>query len=417
MLQQLLQEIPPSVSVPYYINEPVAEFVRRVLKKFAQEIGLPQMEQINFANAMLAQYPETADRVWIKDVTPRDKNAKVQTSDFNFLLYRQLLNQNPAVRAMARRGRKIQIRELEPISGKVFSNSAINDVTKAELLKWRQSFIYRGGELGTGREAPISLNHLVPALQDAAVAPDITWIPEKMRAKGWTQGAILMEEWFRRPKLVRADDPKTVPFNFGPPVLNVIKMDWVMSPEFPRAKRVYDELVDGKLWKNDAAKQLLVQRLNKLGILTQAKNNQGQKIKFGDLTSANVIQIEELYIQSRPMNEGQISKAVNYLFNSFDGLTASLAEFDVHLAVKGYVSVSNQVLNVTVEEIGVYVKDSYDFVGDQPLGKWDEDALKAVTNKDFRDWREKTGKGGDFLVYSDIKRTTLIPPDTFTIPI
>lgn len=47
-----------------------------------------------------------------------------------------------------------------------------------------------------------------------------------------------------------------------------------------------------------------------------------------------------------------------------------------------------------------------DFLGEQSLGKWDNGALQEVTNKDFRDWRDNTGKGGDFLIYSDIEGNT-----------
>ncbi len=225
-MRQNLKDVPTVVSVPFKINEPVIEFVRRVLIKAAQEIELPIGEQQLFADSMLAQYPQTADRNWTgKDVTPRDGNSKVQTSDFNFLLYKQLLNENPSIRAMARRGRKIQIKELEAVEGRAFSSSSIDELTKVELTKWRQDFIYRGGELGTGREAPVSRQGLVPALQEKAGQPDITWIPQIMRSKGWNEGAILLEEWLRRPANIRPAKLKDTPNNFGPAVLNVITMD------------------------------------------------------------------------------------------------------------------------------------------------------------------------------------------------
>lgn len=64
--------------VPFKIDEPVIDFVRRVLMKAAQEIDLPLGEQQLFAGAMLAQYPATADRSWEKDVTPSDKTSKMQ---------------------------------------------------------------------------------------------------------------------------------------------------------------------------------------------------------------------------------------------------------------------------------------------------------------------------------------------------
>jgi hypothetical protein len=82
---------------------------------------------------------------------------------------------------------------------------------------------------------------------------------------------------------------------------------------------------------------------------------------------------------------------------------------------------------VTINEIGVYVKDSYDFNDapgeDQELGNWDFDDKsvgrtilnggETITNSDFRKWRKANGKGGDFYVYSDIKYRTINPPNTF----
>ncbi len=37
----------------------------------------------------------------------------------------------------------------------------------------------------------------------------------------------------------------------------------------------------------------------------------------------------------------------------------------------------------------------------------------SVSNEEFRDWRTQNGRGGDFLVFSDVKRMVLNPPDTF----
>ncbi len=207
--------------------------MRRVLIKAAEESGLPFTEQRIFADALLAQYPAVADRSWKEGSdptprTPRGNVTKVETSDFNFFLFRQLLNENPSARALARRGKKIQIRELKNVKGQVFSESSIDDLTKIELARWQQDFIYRGGELGTGREAPISRQGLglVPALEEPATKPDITWIPRIMRSNGWNEGAILMEEWQRRPANTRPANLKDVPNNFGPPVLNVVTYEF-----------------------------------------------------------------------------------------------------------------------------------------------------------------------------------------------
>lgn len=323
-----MNEIPNVVRVPYKINEPVIEFVRRVLIKAAEESGLPVLEQGLFADAMLAQYPATADRKWDTDVTPRDNNPKLQSSDFNFLLYRQLLNENPAVRQAARRGRKIQIRELKAVEGKVFSSSTIDELTKVELVKWRQDFIYRGGQLGSGTEAPVSRQGLVPALQEKAGQPDITWIPAIMRSKGWTQGATLMEEWLRRPANIRPTKLEDVPNNFGPPLLNVVTMDWILT--FERARSVYNQILSEKIWKNDKAKPVIGRMLTRIGIAGQTQANRGQRIKFGNLSSANVIGTEDVYVQNRPVSQSSWDAYWNP-----DGLTAAIKDFSLRVAIKG----------------------------------------------------------------------------------
>jgi hypothetical protein len=80
---------------------------------------------------------------------------------------------------------------------------------------------------------------------------------------------------------------------------------------------------------------------------------------------------------------------------------------------------------VTITDVGVYLRDSYDFNGDQHLGFWDDSDNSVstlnflsgtrVTNEDFRVWRNANGRGGDFLIYSDVWWTHLTTPDKFVI--
>lgn len=79
-----------------------------------------------------------------------------------------------------------------------------------------------------------------------------------------------------------------------------------------------------------------------------------------------------------------------------------------------------------VEKVGIYLPDAYDFNGFQPLGYWNKDRIltkaesaaatvsplgtiigllngfEPVSNASFRSWRGDTGRGGDFLIYSDV---------------
>lgn len=70
----------------------------------------------------------------------------------------------------------------------------------------------------------------------------------------------------------------------------------------------------------------------------------------------------------------------------------------------------------TASDEGVYIRDSFDFTGNQlgGLGYWDminQEASKSglstnfydINNDDYRNWRDDHGKGGDFRIYSDVK--------------
>jgi hypothetical protein len=337
-----------------------------------------------------------------------------------FKLFLEYLREHPGAGK-----RKVSIKQVKPLEGRVIESYTPDEMTRNELTLWQQDFIYRGGELGTGREAPISRQGLVPALQELATEPDITWIPAIMRSKGWTQGATLMEEWQRRPANIRAAKPEDVPNNFGPPVLNVVKMDWILSGPFDWAETPYNELMNNKMWKTENAKKLLGKRLRETGVIAQLQANREAKVNFGDLTSSNVIKIEEVYIQSKPVNRGNWDS-----YRNPDGLTAAIKDFNYRMAVKGEAKYTSNGIEVTIQEVGVYAKETYDFINDdtnypdvldnQQLGSWSyEDGsgnVGFVSNDSFNNWRKETGKGGDFLVYSDIKVTRLNPPDIYIVP-
>ena len=118
-----------------------------------------------------------------------------------------------------------------------------------------------------------------------------------------------------------------------------------------------------------------------------------------------------------------------------DDLRAALANFVFKVIVVGSVEpilTDKKKLTgkytVTINEVGIYVKDSYDFNDDkgedQELGNWDLDdnsvgrtsfnGGETVRNSDFRKWRAANKSGGDFIVYSDIKYIKQTKNNTFT---
>jgi Family of unknown function (DUF6402) len=251
----------------------------------------------------------------------------------------------------------------------------------------------------------------------------LTKIPKIMRANGWPQGAKLLETWFSRSTAVAPAYSATV--------TNVIRMAWVLG--FGDARQVYDKLMNELIWANSPSQREITSLLKKKSLLSSQT-----KVTFGDLSKpAEVIDAD--YINYRAVSTSL----------PLDDLDAALGSFTFRLAVAGTVEPiwspakgaaaagkgqqtgkqpAKQLTGrlVTIKEVGVYVRDSFDFNGDQSLGYWDDsdDSVSVwnmasgdeVTNADFRSWRAKNKKGGDFLVYSDVKRTTLARPSTFTIP-
>lgn len=223
-------------------------------------------------------------------------------------------------------------------------------------------------------------------------------LPGIMRSKGWIKGAQLMEGWFRRP-LNR--DPSR-----GNPDTTTITMAWVLG--FPRARIVYELILRDRIWVNQPAKLEIVKMLRRKGLLRL-------KATFGNF-ALPVSQIDKDYVQYR---------TVTSLFGSLDGLGAALGNFAFRVAIKGAVNEGpTGKLQIVVTDVGIYVRDSYDFVGSQSLGYWNKNDNSVgrtplrgdeIRNSDFRDWQTKNGRGGDYLVFSDLKVTKLAKPDSFEV--
>jgi len=219
----------------------------------------------------------------------------------------------------------------------------------------------------------------------------------------WNEGAELLRKWFER--------PPTIAPKYSAPVTNVVKIDWVL--QFARAKSVFDTILKDQIWTNPAAQTRLTEFL---------KKQPSTDVNFGDLNKP-VTQIDDMWINSRPVFSG---------FDQVDGLTAALGNFQLQVAISGKVvrngllpgctplypptglslcgSDTANVVTLEINEIGIYAKDSLDFNEEQFLGVWGY-RDDPVSNKDFREWRANNNLGGDFMIFSDVKRIRRNPPD------
>jgi hypothetical protein len=241
---------------------------------------------------------------------------------------------------------------------------------------------------------------------------DLERIPLIMRQNGWENGAALMDYWFNSPT---NDDPKN-----GIPCTNIIKMNWVLT--FPRAQAVYREMLRSEVWANQAAQREIISMLGRKSLLGNEKRTFGYPKLVLPLVDRDAVQY-------RAVGDSWMDMA----FGGIDDLRAALGRFIFKIIVLGEVepiklnSMLTGTYKVTINELGIYVRDSYDFNDangeDQSLGNWDAsdnsvgrtmfNGGEEVKNSDFRQWRLDNNKGGDFIVFSDIKYVNLSVPSVF----
>jgi hypothetical protein len=241
-----------------------------------------------------------------------------------------------------------------------------------------------------------------------AMAFDITLIPGIMRGKGWNTAPKLMDRWFKGPVSIK---PK-----YWKRDTTTVTMAWTLG--FARARKTYDEIFDEKLWLTPKAKVEIVKMLKRTGKLTD-----GRIVPFGDFSAA-VPLLDDVSVQYH----AYVSQPV---FDPLDDLYGALGSFTFKLLLGGRVTLKDPRAStgrpghvITIEKVGVYVHDSYDFQEDQPLGFWSENNVgkmpwlgyHEVANKSFRDWRLAHSAGADFEVFSDLQVTPLTRPDSFDTP-
>jgi len=244
------------------------------------------------------------------------------------------------------------------------------------------------------KEEPPSSKAPVPPAPCIPKPIDLLKLPDVMDAKGWREGAILLRQWFSQTPTGGVTDSTT------------ITMNWVLS--FARAKTEFDTIFKEKLYVNDAAQKQIRELLKKISLGTGGKFNFNFPVTILDPV---------FDIQFRP---------VGGMLDPQDGLKAALGRFTFRMVVGGSVwrnPVTSRNEKVLITDVGVHVRDSFDFEGFQPLGCWNictndvgiicSSGGEFVYNSSFREWRKLHGKGGDFKVLSDVESKTLDKPEIF----
>jgi hypothetical protein len=289
----------------------------------------------------------------------------------------------------------------------------------------------------------------------------LTDLPDIMEKKGWQVASALMRKWLNSPAYVMNGDEKggkkdSRKYHSNLVDTTTIKMSWVLS--FPRIKQEHDKIFGSKglfnatpaEYERPAARKELVSKIFHAGKFTNSKES------FGNLTET-ILDINEQYqfqihqigswlFQTKTYGKAAISET--FLNDpDLDDMWGAPGDFLIKIAAEGTVAPKMKIIDtgsrcasvveyyeITINRIGTYVRDTYDFNGDQYLGHWSKtsapftrlyaigasrgtcpDDFVEVSNERFRAHREKTGKGGDLLIFSDILVTSLKKPFVFRV--
>jgi hypothetical protein len=250
----------------------------------------------------------------------------------------------------------------------------------------------------------------------------IDQIPAAMDNMGWKVAPQLMRHWFsgKPAKGFNEDDKdaymKKSALNIPLRHVNdsIVKMEWAL-----RYKPVQKGFVKLKAdWASEKGKiELRKQLVKNNGILRHYRD---------------VREIDTLTV----VNTTKIGDYLWGFGETIDDYFGAIGKANLKVAPQGYQDKFQGKDVFITETIGFYIKDSYDFLGDEFLGIWNKKGILSkkqallymnayelkkwkllydmgmqwtvpVYNKDFREWQRIRNTGIDFIVFSDI---LWIPP-------
>lgn len=292
---------------------------------------------------------------------------------------------------------------------------SLNDFEQADALGPDTLYVLSNATLDTapGKNHPpkkVVINRLA-----------LTRLPKAMRNMGWETAAALMQRWFDSPAWAMPAEwkdtrtqPNSMSFSDANCDQQIVKMAWAMRYESTRnAVELAQTLID-----TPNAIKLLRKRLAAAGWVPGSPFELG----FFNMSAVQMDAVSQI-------NFSEFGKTLDTL----DDMYGALGKATVKVGLVG--SAHTEFDSVTekyrhyfrVSYVGFYIRDNYDFNGPQYLGTWTEDRVlskaetivsltpsghtiinlgdgpfAAVTNADFRTYRDATGRGGDFVVYSDV---------------
>lgn len=258
----------------------------------------------------------------------------------------------------------------------------------------------------------------------------IRQLPRIMRSSlRWPMSAALMEQWFSLPEKQFTDkekDGETKPRDMPRQNIDTQLITWKWLKQFERVQQ---------------AEAILLKSLN----TPNAQNILAEKIRKNRDIQTLLLNKAPIDINNNPQMPIELHSdwqfqftQVGYRFSQMDDLYGALGNFMLCAAVtKARLDILRPgVARLSISEIGLYARDTFDFNDKQYLGHWSEYGFglhifatannfnkwdwdlpdwrmpgwhpklgwtKPVHNSDFQTYRQWTKCGGDLLLFSDVK--------------
>ncbi|MDC9582729.1 DUF6402 family protein [Xenorhabdus sp. PR6a] len=270
-------------------------------------------------------------------------------------------------------------------------------------------------------------------------------IPKIMDNMGWTTASALMKHWFSITPAFKFNDKTRGGFVRGNSMEipkervnnSIVKMDWARN--YDVVNSCIDDLKN--IWESpNGKKQLFVNVFD------------GNKEK--EIDGLIHVGYENSAIELDHLAQVNYKEFGSYL-DAMDELMGAIGVGTLKAAVRGYFDIRGNKKKFTVENLGFYIKDTYDFtdkyypakgiisdgnnIASEILGIWSRDGViprkeipvymasfasgdfgwlyrnyrgyVPVFNRDFREWQNIHDEGGDFVVFSDVFWTEPLEKD------
>lgn len=225
---------------------------------------------------------------------------------------------------------------------------------------------------------------------------------EQKDKQGWIYLKQMFEKWLRSDAL--SVESSSLDYDKA----KILSFDWFN--QFERFVEVKQDLIDNCL--NDKGQTSLINILKENGYFDNPR-------EF-DFINVSYKEKDRFYFNQRSVDELDVS------LKPIDGLSIAMGNFVINAVAKGVVEKqANGSFLITVEQIGLYVKDKFNFVGINfylcwsykdkdfsPYKKY-KDNYHWLTNNEFNQFRKNLNKGEDFLIFSDVEKESISTKITY----